>query len=573
MATTRLKEWFLTKTSGKKRFVNGDKPDFSTFSDLFKSQLFRANTGDRAKEDDGTSLQDITGHVVASTDVQVKAKTAKATDRTRIVQPSQLPAVEANVSETVGTFTGQVMDVTVDPTETGFSKYLLTLGTDFKAWLIELGGKLSINTNDAAPSEYLDTKIVGGSGITLSLRNEANDGPGNEKIEINAIAPSGLLVYYVDSNNSVDGDGSVLNPYKTLDLAHAAVIGSGSASNPENSDVSISVAKGAYITDLNLVIKDTTWIFQETAEVDYQETGYLFDTTILSPTGISRCYVRGGGIFETSTGGIIKAEGTSGVSNGFTNYKTLEVECTDIRSTMVSPIPVIYTLCSLYVAGGRQSRNDGAELLNLSVKGSISSAYGTIMHLTNGSRVDFSGVSTCTISAGSSSLSSDNLILIEEADNVIFRNTTMYGIKVDDMVYLKGELRDVILDHVTIRTTSSTSVSLKPSRFLTVDALTTFTSKDKDNLPNPVFLITNLVEDGATNFDTGFIITSNTGSALDQLTMQYSFLKGTLNNINLGVIDNTSCVNIYNGVLQFDNIPTSAPTKGVWSNGGVLTLV
>ena len=98
MATPRLRAW-LTAITGSAfqrgiRFRNGDRPNQATFEDLFASLLFKTEASDRAKEDvAGASLASLNGHVVASTDAQAKAKQTKVSDRTRSVQPSQLPEV------------------------------------------------------------------------------------------------------------------------------------------------------------------------------------------------------------------------------------------------------------------------------------------------------------------------------------------------------------------------------------------------------------------------------------------------------------------------------------------------
>ena len=128
---------------------------------------------------------------------------------------------------------------------------------------------------------------------------------------------SGLKVFYVDGNNGDVGDGSIFNPFQTIDSALDAVIGTGTADAPEITDATISVAGASYSTNRNLIIRSTNYEFATGAEVNYTGVGYLFDSSVLTTLTTNRTVIDGQGIFTTSTGGIINAKGTTSASVAF----------------------------------------------------------------------------------------------------------------------------------------------------------------------------------------------------------------------------------------------------------------
>lgn len=105
MATFRLKDYFFkisqTATKRGSRFRTGDKPTQSIFEDWIKSSVFKTEADDRALEDSGAFDADRNGHVVAATDIQAKANVSKATNRTIVAQPSQLPTVTTDSELTI----------------------------------------------------------------------------------------------------------------------------------------------------------------------------------------------------------------------------------------------------------------------------------------------------------------------------------------------------------------------------------------------------------------------------------------------------------------------------------------
>jgi hypothetical protein len=192
-------------------------------------------------------------------------------------------------------------------------------------------GKIKISENDQT-ADYAEVKLVAGDDIKLDVLN--GGGVEQLKISYNPTPPEGIKVFYVDGNNSVTGDGSILNPFKTIDSARAAVIGSGTTSAPDVEGATINVAgyDGAnYQTSNNLAIHDITWNLSPGAVIDYTGTTHLFDLSAAGSQS-SDIRVRGKGILKTSTGSIGKA------SNGGTYSRRLLIEADEIISTTPDPL-------------------------------------------------------------------------------------------------------------------------------------------------------------------------------------------------------------------------------------------
>ena len=194
------------------------------------------------------------------------------------------------------------------------------------------------------------------SGSTLSICN--NQGAGkvltsdaNGKATWETISNDALMVYYVDGNNDVTGDGSVVNPYQTIDLAVNAVIGSGSHASPENAGTTIFVQGGAYTTACNLAITCTSWSFEAGSCVTYTGTDYLFQSTGMSDaSGTNFLKVSGKGEFFTASGGILSAIGTD-YAQGAGRVRIICFEGNRIYSTYANySNPLVKPI--VYVAGG-----------------------------------------------------------------------------------------------------------------------------------------------------------------------------------------------------------------------------
>jgi len=139
----RLPSWFFEITqSGNQRgdrLAPGDRPSSATFSDLVKSVVMRSDANYRAKEDDGqTDVRELAGHAVASTDTQAKAYQDKLDDRTLLVQPNQISESVTedtiDITSNITPYTGETLEVVVDPSENRRNRFLFSLSTGLKTW-------------------------------------------------------------------------------------------------------------------------------------------------------------------------------------------------------------------------------------------------------------------------------------------------------------------------------------------------------------------------------------------------------------------------------------------------------
>jgi hypothetical protein len=209
MATYRLKEWFLTITGTANkagtRFKDGDKPNESTFSDWFKSSLFKSEPDDRAKEDvAGTTLADINGHVVAATDAQAKANQAKKEDRTVVAQASQLPSVDSTETLTVTSDQGldyddQPLNVYKDDSVSTRSHYLIKLRGSFSTWLTSLASSIDSLFVRVVSVEA----IAGGNTTKIAINTAAIEGLTGNNIG-NQVPIGGTMQWFNDTSYPTD---------------------------------------------------------------------------------------------------------------------------------------------------------------------------------------------------------------------------------------------------------------------------------------------------------------------------------------------------------------------------------
>lgn len=99
------------------------------------------------------------------------------------------------------------------------------------------------------------------------------------------ITPSDALkVFYVDGNNINTGDGSVLNPFKTIDSAINAVIGTGTRIAPQNTNVKIEVASFVYTPNINLYVNTLNINFSSGTIINHTSAINLIESLDTSST-------------------------------------------------------------------------------------------------------------------------------------------------------------------------------------------------------------------------------------------------------------------------------------------------
>jgi hypothetical protein len=159
--------------------------------------------------------------------------------------------------------------------------------------------------SDAADISYDNTT----SGLNATNVQDAID-------EVNAkVIPAATKTFYVDSNNPATGDGSVTNPFKTLDDCVNHIIGTGDRENPElvilGQTARIEVALGVYSTGSNLVINRVSINYADGADVTYTGSDYLYeytDAVLGAPNAYQGFYVTGAAIYKLTNGGLCTIE-------------------------------------------------------------------------------------------------------------------------------------------------------------------------------------------------------------------------------------------------------------------------
>lgn len=619
MAIKRLRAWFTTKGFGN-RFANGDQPTKDQFEDLFLTTVMKTETGDRAKPDDGTALQDITGHVVLATDSQAYNRDPQKTDRTVVVAPNNLTNCTA-VSQTIDDFTGNPIQIGLDGAVTDKRSYLFTLQSTFVTWLLSRilpsGGTTSqvlkkssntnydvawsndtdemikVSVNDTTPG-YLSAKLVAGSGITVT---EVNDG-GNETYSISAAQPSGIKVFYVDGNNANDGDGSILNPFRTLDIAYDAVVGTGTSKIPQFGNLTIDVAgyEGInYSTNKNLVIGTVSWNFRAGAKVEYTGTDYLYDLTSTSLNNNSLIEVTGDGDFITSSGGLIRVVGIASSSSFlriFFSCGSLSSGTLDITKPMVD----ISGLNGFYphlISFDRYLTSVYTDAISVYDRGGLN---------VNGSSQGFStmGVNVGGLLPGTGNGGPDKKILkCNQVQNIKIENCKMLGVENDYYIELDGVCKNVEFNNISfsnnvsasftsvkkiMRFGSTFSVGADGAGSTAVVGIFMYNSRVEID----TFSLALVSDSGTTgDVDTTSVITNISGGDVDKLYMNNCiFTQPFQSNINIAksvsfkqnTPDVSTLLPVYNIIanqITFSNLPTVAPTQtgSLWNDAGTIKIV
>jgi len=253
----KLRKWFFEITSSKLRFRNGDKPNQTTFENLLASLLFKSENDDRAKLDDSTNeIQEKVGHVVLATDAQAKSNEAQKNDRSLVVQPSQLPTVIPKDSS---------VEVEIDS----------TVGTR-NVYKIKANGGILADTTDTVSKNNLFDKIQVGEGISLEIVEIASS-PKENALKLDLVPPADSPLFYIDSNNtsSDQGNGSILNPFVSLERFVQRLDGDLDLGNKITTRVTAVVRAGNYTVTTNLW-RGVNYNFEKGSVITCSEN-YLFD--------------------------------------------------------------------------------------------------------------------------------------------------------------------------------------------------------------------------------------------------------------------------------------------------------
>lgn len=400
------------------------------------------------------------------------------------------------------------------------------------------------------------------------------------------IAPifTALKVFYVDGNNSETGDGSILSPFQTLELAYNKVLGSGTVDAPEYENVAIIVAAAEYNTDQNIYLNNTTWHFSEGTSVTYSGTEYFIDTSVVS-SSVGLCKVTGGLKFFTATGGFVKNHGLEVTVAGLN--KGLDIEFYEVIGTTALGITSNPTISTplIWIYQDEGAGNGGySPLFNIfRCKNRIESKYQTVIYQQKG-YVFFYGDGESLMGYGRDGVTSAQA---GHADGCIHRfvNTDVGG----QRQYMTAfKITNVALfginnDYNCVWTGSCSSsyyrnlVTVEPSsnynnagRFLGLDgwSVVGYESTHKDRVYIENFKVVN------GDFDEDDIIKIISGGANDELEMYNCILPSPYtidDNITLGgdsYDENpVPCYNVINNQFRITNLPTYADNAAAVAGG------
>jgi hypothetical protein len=208
--------------------------------------------------------------------------------------------------------------------------------------------------------------------------------------------PGGLNSLYVDGSNAQAGDGSVTNPFKTIDAVINYLI------LYNLSGYTVKIAGGNYTTALSFDGKNSIYC-EPGSTIAYTGTGYLFNLN--SAPNIMN--VLGSGAFTTATGGIVNSY-----------FSGINMSCVRIiSSNPLYTFPVIKT--EGFVSGKTNV------ILNM-LDGTISGYYNHCISSRNGARISISnGTAITGFGSGAENLAARCLYVENSGINTnIFENFT-----------------------------------------------------------------------------------------------------------------------------------------------------
>lgn len=226
-------------STGGVRLRKGDQPSQQTLENLAVSATFSKESGDRAKVTTGsTDLGTEQGLVVLATDVQAKANQTQLSDRSLVVQPSQLPTVANStgnadtITNNIDTFTGDALLITLDATSTRNS-YVGKLSTSFITWFSGVLNTINVRLLSAPffnpNSTDTETYSLGTKTFVLNYDPTQNGGINFTKgLRVRGFT-SGFSVNFIEGTITSISSGPSAGQY-TMVLEVDNFVGSGSVS-------------------------------------------------------------------------------------------------------------------------------------------------------------------------------------------------------------------------------------------------------------------------------------------------------------------------------------------------------
>lgn len=294
-----------------------------------------------------------------------------------------------------------------------------------------------------------------------------------------------LKTFYVDSNNPNNGDGSITNPFKTLDLALNKIIGSGNRNSPQYANMGVKVFSGSYSTSENLAVRGITWYFDEGAVINATSCpGALFDLSVITASpAIVR--VLGNGDFTVNACSLIKVPPMVSTSN----YRTLYFEALNVLSTATSTTePELYPIIKAG-EGGAPGDNGFKFVLYLIIKYQITSYGQTICIVNDKAKISVLG-GLYFMSNGNTVLSANaRMFKIVRTQNVELFNLQVRATSIDYLFEIGhgtaglGNIRFLNINNVIIGSGSSSAP--RPKRVLLIKANTALDNDGAGGLNAP----------------------------------------------------------------------------------------
>lgn len=256
-------------------FKTDGQPDEALMQNLVDSATFFKETDDRARQAAGGNVEDEVGLVTIAPDSEAKAGTSGLTaSRTKVSHAAQLPTSEAE-SQTVDTFTGEIMDVTADAGTLTRNQYKFKWTAAFVAFINNkllpdfVGGDATklvrINAGGTA-YELVDASTVGGGEDNTASNVGAGTGQvfkqkTGEDLELKTLAQGTFMDItnnVSDVDLAVDGAALVSSLVDPIYAKNGISIGAGSAFFKQKTAGNIEIRSATQGANAGIVLVENT---------------------------------------------------------------------------------------------------------------------------------------------------------------------------------------------------------------------------------------------------------------------------------------------------------------------------
>lgn len=202
----KLRNWFyqITATSTKRgvRFRKGDKPTQDTFKELTDSVVFKTETSDKAKEDDGSNASDLVGHVVLASNTQAKAHQVQKSDRSIVALPHQLPEIKEGTNiatHAYGSLNSSAVSVSVETgTEDSLKRNIYVVkGSDaLLSWVVSAFNSVKNSIDSVIQSITTNSAQIATLSSQVAALSAALEDVSDGTLDVTEITPIGTIFPY-----------------------------------------------------------------------------------------------------------------------------------------------------------------------------------------------------------------------------------------------------------------------------------------------------------------------------------------------------------------------------------------